>query len=340
MKIKLLLGLSLICNFAFSQNIFRDNFSTYTVGQQLSGQGTWTNNSSLAGGLGTCAGVGCLNAKVLNTSINYGSYGTATQSVELKPDTDGCGTAFPAITGNEMYFGMVINLSATSVPATEFFRVSAGSNTNIPFRITARLLQPGFYNIGVSKGNGAVFYFSGAMATNTNHLLIVRYTRNSGTADDILRLYVNPSVQLGEPATADSGTATGTDIIGNIDRMTFRQNASTGLPTGRAGLVSVSGNWNGLRFSTLNNSDFANKKVEIGTSQIKNGLLSILSNQSNPNVLLQIFNIQGKLLENKTVSLNEGENSINIKPIAGSGIYIVKMNNNIELNLVKKIIVN
>ena len=50
---KKLLLLALLNSFAmFSQIIFNDDFSSYSSGQPLSGQGSWTNNSSLNGSMG------------------------------------------------------------------------------------------------------------------------------------------------------------------------------------------------------------------------------------------------------------------------------------------------
>lgn len=82
--IKKLLFLALLNSFALcSQIIFDDNFSSYTAGQPLSGQGTWTNNSSLNGGLGACSGFGCISSSIVNTSISYPNYGTATKSLSI-----------------------------------------------------------------------------------------------------------------------------------------------------------------------------------------------------------------------------------------------------------------
>lgn len=334
---------SFILLFSFvsnSQTIFRDDFSTYTSGQQLSGQGSWTNNSASAGGLGTCSsGVGCLNAKVLATPIAYNGYGSSANSVELKPDTDGCGTPFTAITSTNMYVSFIFNISNASVTPTDFFRVMAGNNANVPFRVTARLLQPGFFNIGVSKGSGGVLYFSGALAFNTTHLIVMRYTTNTGTADDAIRMYVNPSLSLGEPATADTGTTIGTDVIGNIDRLAFRQNAFA-IPTGRAGLVSVAGSWSSLRFQNLDSKSFFNNSLKINSTNIKNGFIEINSNETMNNVKLKIFDIQGKILDNKIILITANENKITVNPINVSGIYILEITNEEGFKQTRKLFVN
>jgi len=341
MKKVILIILIIVVNSLNAQNIFRDDFSTYTTNQQLSGQGVWTNNSSAAGGLGSCTGATCVNAKVIPTAISYNNYGSSANSIELKNNLDGCGRSFTAFNGGTMYFSMVINISQayTINLATDFFRIMAGSNSAVPFRLTAMSITPGFFSIGVSKGSGPVFYYSQQLAMNTNHLIVCKYITNPGATNDIVAMYVNPSIQLGEPATADAGFSTGTDVVGNIDRMCFRQNVALGVPVGRAGLISVSGTWLGLRFPALGTIQYENNEITINASQLKNGFLNISSNRALENNLLQIFDIRGQLLENKTISLKSNDNLIVTKTILMSGIYILKLTNNEGLNMFKKVLV-
>ncbi|WP_293889818.1 T9SS type A sorting domain-containing protein [Flavobacterium sp.] len=337
---KVLLIISLFFfGFSQSQNIFRDYFNTYTTGTQLSGQGTWTNNSSNPGGLGNCTGAICTNAQVLSTAISYNQYGSSPNSIQISPDKDGCGTAFTASNSTNLYVGMVLNISnAVSTSPTDFFRVMSGSNSNVAFRITLQSFGGGFY-VGISKASGSVFYFSQAISYNTNHLIILKYTRAAGTTDDAVRLYVDPVLSLGEPATPDMATITGTDAIGSIDRMCIRQNASLGLPTGRVGLISVSGSWTGLIFPTLANETFEKTNFVVSTSEISNGVLNIKSGITLENALLSIYDIQGRKIESKTISLAENINDVTINPIHNSGVYIVKITSSSNQRFTQKIIV-
>lgn len=323
-----------------SQNIFRDYFNTYTTGTQLSGQGTWTNNSANAGGLGNCSGAICTNAQVLPTAISYINYGSSPNSIQIKPDTDGCGTAFTASNSTNLYVGMVLNISnAVSTSPQDFFRVMSGSNSNVAFRVTLQSFTGGFY-VGISKANGSVFYFSQAIAYNTNHLIILKYTRGAGTTDDALRMYVDPSFGSGEPATPDMATTTGTDITGSIDRMCLRQNYFTGLPTGRIGLISVSGSWTGLSFPSLANENFEKNNFIVLTDEIKSGILKINSNSNFENSKIKIYDLQGRIIENKSTSIVENENLISINPIQNKGIYIVEITTNDETKFSQKIFIN
>ena len=62
--------LLLFISMGYAQTIFQDNFNNYTVNTQLTGQGSWTNNSS-NGGTGACTGALCVNAKVLVHDKKY-----------------------------------------------------------------------------------------------------------------------------------------------------------------------------------------------------------------------------------------------------------------------------
>ena len=322
-----------------AQSIFRDNLSLYTTNQQLSGQGTWTNNSSNPGGLGNCSGALCENAKVLANSISYVNYGNSTKSLQITPNTDGCGTAFTAATGTNVYIGLVINISnAISASPTDFFRVMSGSNSNVAFRLTLQSFGGGFY-VGVSKGNGPVFYYSAAINYNTNHLIVLRYTKSAGTNDDIVRMYINPSMNQGEPATPDMAATTGTDAVGNIDRLCFRQNASIGLPTGRAGLISVSNSWSALAFPALSNETFNNSNFSVISSDVENGILSINVEKAIQEAKLTIYDLQGRAIQSKIISLVPNENLISVEPIVNQGIYIVEIQNN-DQRFTQKMVIN
>ena len=113
MKKFLLSIFTLTATLTHAQNIFQDSFATYNSNAQLSGQGTWTNNSSFTGGLGPCTGAICQNARVVDQNIAASSYGSTTKAFSLTPDTDGCGRGFTPFTSNgNLYVGMVINISS------------------------------------------------------------------------------------------------------------------------------------------------------------------------------------------------------------------------------------
>ena len=310
--------------FGHSQTIFQDNLNNYTVNSQLNSQGTWTNNSS-NGGTGACTGALCVNAKVLTPGFSYLNYGTSTKSLQLLSDTDGCGTLFNPVTSGDLYVGFMINVSSAATNPNDFFRVNSGSGFTTAFRVFIKKVSFNTFTVGIGKGDqtNTTVYTTNTYAFNQDLLLIFKYSQLPGVADDQLNLYVNPVIANGVPPTPDAITSAGTDQSGNLDRLVFRQNTTANTtPTGRAGLVSVAQSWTGL---ILNTKHFLKEKFIIATTNAKNGILQINSPETAEQATLSIYNLEGKLIENRFISLQNSINEIAINPIANDGVYLVSI---------------
>jgi Secretion system C-terminal sorting domain len=346
MKFKLLILSFFILNIVTAQNIFKEKFDTYAVSSSLSGNGSWSNLATAPGGLGSCAS--CTNTLVTASVIGFSSYGDSTQSIEIKSSGDGVGRGFSPVTSGSIYVGMVINISnaSTSTNPSEFFRVYNGDNFNISFKYFIQKVGATNYKIGISKaGIGTtIVYTTATYNFNQDNLIVLKYTQITGTTNDVLSLFVNPDYSSGEPTTPDATTtALGNgfvDTSGNIDRVSFCQNTtSLALPTGKASLLSVALTWNTLGFNNLKDSEFDTKNFQVNSNFIKEGVLLIKSTEKCDNTVLNIFDLQGRKIENQSISLNENDNKIEINPISSSGIYIIVLNKNGKINT-NKIIVN
>lgn len=325
----------------YSQTIFQDNLNNYTVNTQLSGQGTWTNNSS-NGGTGTCTGALCVNAKVLTPGFNYLNYGTSTKSLQLLSDTDGCGTLFTPVTSGDVYVGFMINVSSAATNPNDFFRVNNGGGFTTAFRVFIKAVSGNTFSIGISKGapGNATVYTTNVYSFNQDYLVILKYSHLTGAADDQLNLYVNPVMANGVPTTPDATTNSGTDQSGNLDRLVFRQNTTAATtPTGRAGLVSVARSWTGLIFPNMAASAFSKAHFTINSKNAKNGVLQINALEAIEKATLSIYNLEGKLLENKSITLLNTTNDIGIHPIANEGVYLVSIEANGE-QYSQKVLIN
>ena len=323
------------------QNLFRDDMSAYTINQQLSGQGTWTNNSSNPGGLGVAiTGDGGSNAKVLASGVVYPGYGTSANGMEIKPNGDGCGTSFTEVTNGDLYVAFVLNLSAAQVNNnSDFFRVMSGGNFNTTFRLYA--INAGFsFFLSTAKGaNGNPLAQSTlSYDYNQNHLVVVKYSQLPGAGDDIVSVYIDPVFSNGEPAVASATTNTGADQAGNIDRMAYRQNWTNGMPTGKAGLVSVARTWADLSFIPLATNAFNINETVIDSENAKNGILKIASKAYSGAASLQIYSIEGTLVETQTINISASGERININPLQSS-VYILKIVTDKNDVITKKIIV-
>ncbi len=317
--------LSIIALTAFSlnaQNIFREDFSTYTVGSQLSGQSTWSNQTPI--GLGSSSN----NAKVVANTMNYTNYGSCVNAVELKIDSDACGRTFTPVSSGDLYVSFVMNLTnAPGATATDFFRVYNGNSLVVCFRMYASVATNAFF-LSIEKGSSSKVTTPLSYSYNQDHLIVLKYTTSPGTNDDLVSLFVDPIFVSGEPATASAVTNNGTDASGNINGLFLRQNNSSTparLPTGKLSLLSTSTTWAGLSFLPLANEQFTKSTFEINANQANQGLLNIKSSINLENANVNIYDIQGRMIENKKIALTENNNEIAINPISNSGIYILEI---------------
>jgi hypothetical protein len=344
MKTKLLITCLITSSFLFAQNIFKDDLSTYTAGQVLSGQGSWTNNST-TGGLGGCAGVGCTNATVDSRVMTYLNYGSTTQALTILPNKDGIGREIiPSITDGVFYVGMVINISNTAVSANDFFRVVNGIISSVGFRMYVQDTGEGNnkYKIGIKKAalSNSTEFAPDLLDYNVDNLIILKYEYGSSIADDVLSVYINPIYASGEPVTPSASTNIGEDQADDIDRIAFRLNQTQSMPSGAASLISVARTWFDLGFIPLSIEQFDAASLTVIGSQVSKGLLSINSNMAISNAKLNIYTITGQLIENKTISLEATINDIAINPIRSSSVYIVELLTENGTKFTKKITTN
>jgi hypothetical protein len=338
MRKTLLFGLLLAGVTTVAQNIFRDDLIAYNTGVQLNGQGSWSNNSS-NGGSGSCTGPLCNNAFILAQGISYPSYGTATKSLEIGIDRDGIGTLFTPVSTTDVYFGMVVNFSNAAFSGTinDFFRITTGAFSTAG-RIFAKKTVSNSLVFGIGKTSGSTYDSANEFSFDTDHLLIVKYTKNAGSSDDVIKLFIDPNFATGEPMTANVTIAGGTDNTGIIKSLNFFLNTSQGIPTGKAGLVSVSSSWEDLAFN-LSNNQFAKETFTIASTKATSGLVSIKSNLTFENITLNIYDIQGRKVTTELISLEASVNDIAINPIKNAGVYVLELLSENNDRFTQKIIV-
>ncbi len=336
-RILLLVIAFLTVGISQGQNIFKDDFSTYTINQELSGQGLWSNSPIAPNvGIGACLPLSgsepCSGTKVIGQSVSYLGYGESINTILLGPVQDGVARAItPIVTGGDLYVGLVLNI--TSAPTTagspvDFLRVINSDATQVTYRLLVK--DAGFgYNVGIRKGasSNATAYTGSSFNYGENVLVILKYSHLTGPDDDIVNVYVNPLYSNGEPATASATTASGFDQSGAIDRIAFRMNynVAASMPTGVLGLVSTSTTWEGLTFLPLGVNQFEANNVTI-SSVLENGQLQINSKNSLNNVQIKLYSATGALLEQKMIDVPTGSSQIGLASKLSSGVYIVQLN--------------
>lgn len=335
-RILLLVLAFLTAGISQGQNIFKDDFSSYTINQELSGQGLWSNSPIAPNvGIGACLPLSgtqpCSGTTVVSQPLSFLGYGLSSNSITLAPVQDGVARAItPIVTEGDLYVGLVLNI--TTAPTTagspvDFLRVINSDATQVTYRMLVR--DTGFgYNIGIRKGgsSNATAYTTDVYNYGESVLVILKYSHLNGPDDDIVSAYVNPLYSNGEPATASATTASGFDQSGAIDRVAFRMNfnVAASMPTGFIGLVSTSTTWEGLTFLPLGVNQFEAYNVTI-SSLLENGQLQINSKNNLNNVQMKLHTATGALLEQKMISIPIGSSQIELASKLSTGMYIVQL---------------
>lgn len=317
--------------------VLQDNFSTYIIGNDLNGQGGWSNSTSNPGGGGNCAGAVCNNQKISNTAISFPGYGSSSQSVVTGAGRDGVGKGWATnLTSGSVYAALVVNFSDIQCNSTcsnefGFFRLQDRSGTfSFVLRLYVKKVSASTFQIGVEKGssNNRV-YTTTAWNFNASHLIVVKYTINNGSgADDVIRLYVNPDLSQAEPSVAEVNTNLGNDLSTSIDVAAVQLNFNSGgfLPVGNYGLVTVATQWNQVPFtpaavSTIDRS-FTNARVFAASSS--HAVFQMNSTRADE-IMIEITDLTGRVVFRQPAKLLAGRNSFTLETAAlPKGIFNVR----------------
>ncbi|MEC3875682.1 T9SS type A sorting domain-containing protein [Chryseobacterium salviniae] len=323
-KILLLIGCVFIQNVS-AQLLLNDDLSALSA-TQLSGQGSWTNNSSTYGG-GACAGFGCTNTQVAAFTQSYSNYSSAVNSAKTVPNQDSVGRNFTPMAmpadGNTFYFSFLVN--ASTVPSTtpgDFIRILSNGPFNTAIRILFQNATGGF-KVGGSKNSGTNTFSATVLPLNTTHLIVVKYTHNTGsTTDDVMSIYLNPS-SAAEPSTADVTISSGNDYAStlNLDRFFIRTN-TTSIPTTNITSFKAAKAYSALFTTVLGISEPVKRKNEviILENPVNNTLKIRLSESySTEKTIITIFDTAGR----KILTKNYTEN-MNVSDLQ-KGNYIVEV---------------
>ena len=126
-----------------AQNIFKDDFSTYILNQELSGQGLWSNSPIAPNvGIGACLPLSatepCFGTKVIGQSLSYLNYGSSNSSILLGPVQDGVARAItPIVTVfgldlGGLLGGAVITEYVFNIPGLGKLSTDAVANLDLP----------------------------------------------------------------------------------------------------------------------------------------------------------------------------------------------------------------
>lgn len=138
----------------------------------------------------------------------------------------------PTINSGDAYASFLIKVTSAQSTGDYFFSLYDAGGYKA--RIFIKSSGAGFV-FGISKNSTTSTYESTVRTFNTTYVVVLKYTFNTGsTADDVVSLYVNPTLGASEPsATIAATTSGGAADATTIDRIALRQ----GTASQAAGLV-------------------------------------------------------------------------------------------------------
>ncbi len=204
--------------------LMEDNF-TGTPGDALTTYG-WTAHS----------GVAVNPALIGNTTLSYSGYppvsGYCAETIFTgTTSAEDAHKAFGAQTSGSVYVSFLVNITTTTNASGDYFLHFGPATIGTDFK--GRIFwkkDPAGSNIafGLAKaGNAAAATYTGFnYQFDTTYLIVMRYDIITGTANDVVKLWINPSTAIEPTENLTAPDVTGTDI-GNVGAVAIRQGNPT-----------------------------------------------------------------------------------------------------------------
>lgn len=187
---------------------------------------------------------------VSSNSLCYEGFATPTGN---KIVFDGGGsdyyTSYTAQTTGTVYASFLLNVSSLGALDVNggYFTGFLEANSTSAFGgavWTKASAVAGKYNIGISnRSNSTPNYVASDLNPGQTYLVVISYEIVTGTANDITRMWINPTLG-GTPATADATGSGGTDLsAAGIGRFFVRQDAANKTPFVQIDEIKVGTNW-------------------------------------------------------------------------------------------------
>lgn len=179
----------------------------------------------------------------IGNKIDIISAGTSAEDVYRQFATQGVGTTtYAALMVNiTNTTGLALNTSATGDYFAGF--LPSSSTTALVSRVSIRLgVAPNTFNLGLraSSSNAATSFSSADLNPGTTYLVVISYQGVSGATNDVVNMWINPTLGGAEPP-ADLSQVSALDSA-DIARFFVRQGTTT-TPNASVDGVRVSNSW-------------------------------------------------------------------------------------------------
>ena len=230
-KVYIFLGLVFLSTVSVGQ-LLTENFS-YTAGQLISANG-WAAHS----GAGTNA------ITVTTPGLTYtGHPGSGVgNAVTMTTSGEDDNRGFTSVSTGTVYMSFLVNVSAAQTTGDYFIGLFQTASI-FPMRIYAKSDGSGGFFFGLSKGASTPQYETTSRVFGTTYLIAANYIFNTGSGtDDVLNLWVNPTLGAAEPPATIAGFTTGSDGT-SVLAAYLRQGSAANASTQQVDAILVGTTW-------------------------------------------------------------------------------------------------
>lgn len=231
---------------------------------------------------------------------------------------------FTSQNSGTVYYSLLLNISSMAGVTDAnggYFAALTETNTNFAATLWVKRVDDSNFNIGIetrSASAAATTWTSTAYATGQTLFIVVSYTFNPSTSDDVTKLWVNPTPGSAEPTPTITDTHTGTDI-GALTNFLLRQDSVTETPPNmEVDELRIATTWAGVTTANLSVKENQIAGLNIYPNPVTNGKFSISTN-ANAEKSVVIFDVLGKQVVKTTATETVNVSNLN------AGVYIVKI---------------
>lgn len=228
------------------------------------------------------------------------------------------------------YYSVVLNVTDLTVTTSTtggyclgLVAHAVGASTNFGATLWIKKIDGTTFNIGINPRTTAAstIYSPTVYSINTNYFVVANYAFNASAGDDVVKLWVNPTLGGAEPAAIATATNTGGTDLASTGKILIRQGSATDTPNIEIDELRVALNWADATTTVvpLSNNQFNEiAGFSMYPNPVSNGKLFI-SSDNNIEKTVAIYDLIGKEIINQTVT-----NELNISSLT-AGVYVVKV---------------
>jgi hypothetical protein len=290
----------------------------YTVGAALGTQPNWVNVNTGDDVVTTAGNLSYAGIPEVGNSISFGGVGID-NTLPITENTTGT-----------VYYSFLINATDVAAATNTAGGYLGGfaetvSGTTYGATLWTKQVDATTYNFGIetrtSTGVNTTFTTDAYTAGDT-HLIVVSYTFVDGALNDIVNLYVDPTVGGAQPAATITDTGSLLVDLAKIGAFFFRQDSVGETPSVQIDALRIGTTWDDVTGTNLSVKNNTIAGLKVYPNPITNGKLFI-ETSANAEKAVVIFDVLGKQVLSATTFSNE----VNVSKL-NAGVYVVKITEN------------